>query len=143
MESTLKHEESLIQIAVLRWFKLQYPELDGLLVGYTAGINLGITARMRAKAMGLRAGMPDLQLYVPMTYPMSAPIEGFSAGLMIELKTKVGKISAIQREYHLKLRSQFYTIVICYSLEEAQFYIKEYLEGYKFNEETRVKKEGI
>jgi len=138
----LKHEESLTQIAVLRWFKLQYPELDGLLVGYTAGINLGITARVRAKAMGLRAGMPDLQLYVPVTYGIGVLVEGemvnvenaiagFSCGLMLELKTKNGKLSQIQKEYHEKLRSQCYTIVTCYGFEEAQTVIKEYLAGYK------------
>ena len=122
MGHCLKYEEFGIQKSILRWFRLQYPELDGLLVGYTGGINLGMAARVRAKQMGLRAGMPDLQLYVPVN---SSP------GMMLELKTKTGKLSQIQKEYHGKLRSQCYTIVVCYSFEEAINEIGKYLSGYK------------
>jgi hypothetical protein len=138
----LKYEENSIQKQVLRWFKLQYPDLKDFLVAYVAGINLGIVARVRAAQMGLKAGMPDLQLYVPILYSVECTVDGelgciasaisnFSAGLMVELKTPDGKLSKIQKEYHDKLRSQCYTIVTCYSFEEAVTEIKKYLEHWQ------------
>ena len=114
----MRHEESLIQMAVIRWYRLQYPHLEGLLVGYPAGIHLGMTARVRAKAMGLKAGMPDLMLFVPRKE---------SHGLFLELKTQTGKLSKVQKEYHETLRSQLYTIVTCHSFEEAIDEIRRYL----------------
>lgn len=139
----MKHEESLMQMEVLRWFKLQYPHLARLLIGYPAGINLGVTARMRMKAMGLTAGVPDLQLLLPRIYPLKLLAESgmyfinekrFCPGLFIELKTEDGKLSQIQKEYHEILRSQRYTIVTCYSFEEAVVEIKKYLDGYNPSE---------
>ncbi len=135
----MKYEESLSQIALLKWFKMQYPELARLLVGYPAGVNLGVTARMRMRAMGLMPGMPDLQLLVPRIYPLKLLAESgmhfinekrFCPGLFIEMKSEDGVLSQIQRDYHEILRSQCYTIVTCYSFEEAQTEIKRYLVGY-------------
>ena len=130
----MKHEESLSQIALLKWFQLRYPTLEGLLVGYPAGVYLGITQRIRMKAMGLTPGFPDLMLLVPRYYeiyhPGSPPkVERhFIPGMFIEMKSAKGKVSKIQKEYHEKLRSQNYTIVIPYSFEEGQKEIKKYLE---------------
>lgn len=134
------YEESLSQIALLKWFKMQYPEIKNLLVGYPAGLNLSVTARIRMRAMGLTAGMPDLQLLVPRIYPLKIEDEQgsltvnqkrFSPGLFIEMKRKNGKVSEVQKEFHRQLEEQFYTITVCYSFEEAQLAIRNYLVGYK------------
>jgi hypothetical protein len=130
----MKHEESLSQIALLEWFKLRYPTLGGLLVGYPAGVYLGITQRVRMKAMGLTPGFPDLMLLVPKVFeiyhPGSPPKRErhFIPGMFIEMKSAKGKLSKVQKEYHEKLRVWNYTIVIAYSFEEAQEEIKKYLE---------------
>lgn len=134
------YEESLSQIALLKWFKMQYPEIKNLLVGYAAGLNLSMTARVRMKAMGLTPGMPDLQLLVPRIYPLKLlkadetyeiNQKRFSPGLFIEMKRKNGKVSDIQKDFHSQLERQYYTIVVCYSFEEAQIAIKKYLYAYK------------
>lgn len=130
----MKHEESLSQIALIAWFKLRYPTLEGLLVGYPAGVYLGIKQRVRMKAMGLTPGFPDLMLLVPryfeIYHPGSTPkVERhYKPGLFIEMKSEKGKVSKVQKEYHKKLADQGYTIVIPYSFEEAKDEIKKYLE---------------
>ena len=70
------------------------------------------------KAMGLRAGFPDLQLMVGSKN---------AYGLLIELKTPKGVVSDVQEEYHAKLREQYYTVVICRSFNEAVTTIIDYL----------------
>lgn len=137
----MKHEESLSQIALLQWFKLRYPTLGGLLVGYPAGVYLGMTQRVRMKAMGLTPGFPDLMLLVPKKRerilpshlcgedsPYKTRVTTYTPGLMIEMKSAKGKVSQVQKEYHAKLAEQNYTIVICYSFESAQEKIRSYLE---------------
>jgi hypothetical protein len=119
------YKESQEQIALLRWFKLQYPEIGDLLIGYPAGVNLAVMQRVRAKAMGLTAGVPDLQLLVPRFDKITAKV---IPGLFIEMKSPKGKVSKIQKEFHDKLHAQNYTIVISYSAEEAQNEIKKYLK---------------
>jgi len=137
----LKHEESLSQIALLKWFKLRYPALEGLLVGYPAGVYLGMTQRVRMKAMGLTPGFPDLMLLFPKKRerilashlcgedsPYKTRVTTYTPGLFIEMKSKKGKVSKVQKEYHKKLSDQGYTIVISYSFEEGKEEIKKYLE---------------
>lgn len=120
----MKHEESALQAAILKWFNLQYPKLEGLLVGYPAGINLDLKTRVRMKCMGLTAGFPDLQLMVPGSFISE---EDISHGLLIELKTAKGIVTACQKDYHAKLRRQHYTVVICRSFEEARDQIRYWL----------------
>jgi len=76
--------------------------------------------RLRAKAMGLRAGMPDLQLLIP---------NNGSHGLFIEMKTEKGKATKVQREFHKKLADHNYTIVICRGFEEGMSAIRKYLRS--------------
>ena len=120
----MKYTESLEQILLLKWFKMQYPEISDLLIGYPAGVNLGLMQRVRAKAMGLTAGVPDLQLLVPRFDKVTNKV---IPGLFIEMKSEKGKLSLTQKVFHDKLRSQNYTIVIAYSSDEAQKEIKKYL----------------
>jgi hypothetical protein len=103
---------------------MQYPDLEDMLISYPAGFNLSLGQRIRARSMGLKAGVPDLILLVPRLirgtlYPL----------LFIEMKSKDGKLSAIQKAYHHKLKAQGYTIVIAYSTEEAMIKIKSYLDS--------------
>lgn len=68
--------------------------------------------------MGLKAGMPDLMLFVP---------RKDSHALFLELKTKKGKVSKVQEEFHDKLVEQGYTVIVCYGFEEAVSSIQEYM----------------
>lgn len=120
----MKYEESLSQIALIKWFRLQYPELQDLLVSYPAGLNLEIGQRIRAKNMGLKAGVPDLILFVPKLIK-----DKFYPCLFIEMKRSDGRLSAVQKAYHHLLKSQGYTIVVCYSFDEARQKITSYLKA--------------
>jgi hypothetical protein len=139
----MNYEESSIQIAMLKWFRLQYPNLEGLLVGYPGGINLDVRTASRMKAMGLRAGFPDLMLLVPRkiedrchatilcgTATRYDHYPKFSHALFIELKTTRGRLSKIQQDFHENLRSQNYTVIVCRGFEEAQECISSYLNNY-------------
>ncbi|CAB4128624.1 VRR-NUC domain containing protein [uncultured Caudovirales phage] len=118
------YDEAKLQRDIVSWFGLQYPYLEGLLVGYVAGVNVDIKTAVRLKRMGLRAGFPDLQLLVP----GSIKDDGTEApGLFLELKTIRGRLSDIQKEYHSKLRFLNYTIVVVRELDEAISWVKAYL----------------
>ena len=66
------------------------------------------------------SGVPDMALPVPI-----APFHG----LYIELKTKTGKPSTIQRLWQSKLREHGYASEICYGADEAMVTIEQYLAG--------------
>lgn len=121
-EEVPAYKESISQIHLLRWFRLQYPDIADLLIGYPAGNNLNLLTAVRMKAMGLRVGMPDLHLLVPRFEPKFIP------GLLIEMKSERGRLSKAQNEFHDKLISQHYTIVTCYSFDEAKHQIQTYLK---------------
>jgi hypothetical protein len=114
----MNYEECRLQISVLKWFSLQYPNLEGLLVGYPAGVYLDLRTASRMKAMGLRPGYPDLHLLVA---------SKGSHALFIELKSTKGRASKVQQDFHHKLRSQDYTVIICKSFEDVQEGIFDYL----------------
>jgi hypothetical protein len=130
------YKESNSQIQLLRWFRLQYPDLADLLVGYPAGNKMNLLTAVRMKAMGLRPGMPDLQLLIPKIYYKTLAPSGmyfikettFCPGMFIEMKSERGKLSKLQKEFHNKLRTLHYTIVTCYSFEEAKCEIQKYLK---------------
>lgn len=103
---------------------MQYAELSEMLISYPAGINLSISQRIRARNMGLTAGVPDLILFVPKI------IEGkYHPCLFIEMKSEAGRLSEVQKHYHRKLVSLGYTIVVCRSFEDARQKVINYLQA--------------
>lgn len=110
-----EHQE---QVALVRWFDLQYPKLEGKLFAVpNGGFRHKLTA-LKLRAEGLRPGVPDLVL------PM--PRHGYH-GLYIELKTKTGKPSELQEEWVQFLNDQGYLAEFCYGWESARDLIKKYL----------------
>ena len=70
------------------------------------------------KKMGVKAGVPDLQLLVP---------NGLIHGLWIELKSKKGKLQPSQRLMMQRLEEQGYLCKVCFGADEAINEIKKYL----------------
>ena len=68
--------------------------------------------------MGVKAGVPDLQLLVP---------NGLIHGLWIELKSKKGKLQPSQRLMIQRLEEQGYLCKVCFGADEAINEIKKYL----------------
>ena len=112
--------EEVNQIVFTEWFRIQYPKYEKLLNLGSFGENVGARRMKRLKAMGLTPGHPDLMLYVP---------RGMFHGLLIEMKTKTGRVSLIQKQIHDLLREQNYKVEVARSYEEAAEILKCYLKG--------------
>ena len=69
-------------------------------------------------ALGVRAGVPDLMLPVPM---------GGKHGLFIEMKKIGGRLSAAQRDWLRWLNELGYEAVCCHGWEEARKALAEYM----------------
>lgn len=120
--STRKYPtETQEQKAVIEFWAIyaRGKRLDERLLMHTAN-ERKTTPRQGAqlKAMGVRAGWPDLFLAIP---------AGDYHGLFIELKAKHGKTSKAQEEIHALLREQGYLVVVCYGALEATDMLKRYI----------------
>lgn len=133
----MKHEESQLQIACVKacdeYFRLKWPEAmvtlkDSKKRLYSASPlvatpnerNASIQAGRRMKAMGRRAGYPDLKLEVRR--------HGYSA-LYIELKTEKGRVSYNQESWRQHLTSvSGGMFVIVRSLDAFMTVIRNYME---------------
>lgn len=71
----------------------------------------------RMKRMGMMAGVPDLQLPLPV---------GRYSGLWMELKTKRGRLTDTQKWWLERLQRYGHHAVVCRSAEEAIDQIAEY-----------------
>jgi len=119
--------EYLEQCAVVRWFKLQYPDFKGCLFAIPNGSHLAGTPIQRArkvqrmKAEGFTPGVSDLFLMLP---------RGSYAGLWIEMKKKKyspSDVSVEQRAFIERAKQQGYQAVVCGGFEAAQQVIREYV----------------
>ena len=70
------------------------------------------------KRQGLKAGFPDLGLFVP---------RGNKHALFIEMKVGRNKCTDNQKKWIRELINQNYEVKVCYSCEEAIQVIKRYL----------------
>lgn len=109
------------QIAVFRWAALEestYPALRFLHHIPNGGQRDKATAG-RLKAAGVKRGVPDICLPVPL---------GGYAGLYIELKAGKNRPTPEQREWLSALTQFGYFAVVCYGFEEAVATITKYIK---------------
>lgn len=114
----MRHIESKIQQACVRWFRLQYPELMNLIFAVPNG---GLRGRVEAsimKAEGMTAGVSDLILM----YPSKE-----YHGLCIEMKTEKGRQQPSQKKFQQSVEKVGYKYIICRSLEQFIREISIYL----------------
>ena len=107
-----RHEESSIQRAVATFLRWSLPEN----ATFFAIPNGGYRWRNEAARLvgeGMRAGMPDLCVLSEGT-----PI-------FLELKTDVGRLSAVQRQMMQKLEDCGAEVFVCRSLEDAARVLSE------------------
>lgn len=111
------------QIALFRWAAYQegrFPELRCMFHVANGGYRTPIEAA-RFKAMGVKAGVPDIFLPVARS--------GYH-GLFIELKrANGGRLSDAQRGWLEALRRCGYYAVMCHGWETARDVITDYLAG--------------
>lgn len=107
------------QCAVIEWFGLQYPKLNGLLFAIPNGGLRNKAVAGKLKAEGVRPGVSDLFLM-------------FAAkgvyGMWIEMKDVGGKQpSPEQIAFQKDAAAQGYLAVTCYGFDMARGAIEEYL----------------
>lgn len=113
--------EHLEQCAVIEWAEMQklvYPHVDRLHAIPNGGKRHIGTAR-KMKAEGLKSGVPDLFLPVPL---------GGYHGLYIEMKYGKNKPTAKQADWLDFLASVGYCTVVCWSSIEAIESIVDYYD---------------
>ena len=77
---------------------------------------------MRLKLEGVRPGIPD--------YLLTVPVANWS-GLWIELKSPTGSATGTQKTQLVRLNRRGYLAVVCRGWHEARQLIESYLEGYE------------
>lgn len=110
--------ESQIQKQCVAWFRKTYPSIEALFFAVPNGGARNAWTGKIMKDEGVRSGVADLILQIPI---------GGYASLAIEMKTAVGKQSKSQKKYEnlaTKMRNKY---VVCRSLEDFQREIKEYI----------------
>ena len=127
MTAKSEHSEQAAVIDWCRRMSVQYPELDLIFAIPNGG---ALTSRIdrrgrryspqaaKLKAEGLRAGVPDLFLPVPIRY---------WHGLFIEMKLPGRVASREQENFITAMRHRGYDAVVCYSADDAIARIKDYL----------------
>ncbi|MCC8175496.1 MAG: VRR-NUC domain-containing protein [Bacteroidales bacterium] len=113
----MNHVESRIQVACVRWFRLQYPRLAKLLVAIPNG---GARRKIEGaimKAEGVTAGVSDLFLFFPSSK---------YHGLAVEMKTMVGRQQDTQKAWQREVEWAGYKYVLCRSFEQFQEEIRLY-----------------
>lgn len=114
--------EHQIQVGVIDWWGYAckgYGLPECLLFAIPNGGDRHPAVAGKLKAEGVRPGIPDLFLSVP---------RGTFHGLYVEMKTRVGKLTAKQEHARAALLQQGYQVVTCLSTEDALGMIREYLE---------------
>lgn len=97
--------------------RFKYPNV--LFTIAPSGIKLPIFVAKMLKAMGYLAGTPDMLIFERR--------RGFPA-LFLEIKTEVGKVSLVQKEFLSKLTDRGYLVHVCFGFNAAIHVIDHYFE---------------
>jgi len=107
------------QSMLIKWFDLRYKDHRGRLFAIPNGGQRHILVASKMKAEGVRRGVPDLMLPVPMQR---------YHGLFIEMKKEKGKTTEEQENWLDYLNEQGYCAMVCRGFDEAKIVIINYLE---------------
>lgn len=113
-----QHPESELQKACVKWFDMQYAKYSDDLFAIPNG---GKRSKIEAAIMtgeGVRKGMPDLML--------ALPIGGFH-GLFIEMKWGRNGNSTHQTAKQERLKSRGYAVSVCWTVDEFIKVVNAYL----------------
>lgn len=103
-----KNAETNIQVAIVNYIKWKYPHV--LFTIAPSGMKLPGYVGAMLKAMGYRAGTPDLLIFEP---------RGTYHGLLLEVKTEEGKLTKPQVEFMDKADQKGYKTYCCYGYNAA------------------------
>jgi hypothetical protein len=123
----MKHPESELQQACVKWFKLQYPQYKNLLFAIPNGGKRNAREAARLKAEGVVAGVPDLMLAVATVIYKGDHAETGEIGLFIEMKDEGKQPTPKQKQVQAELAKQGYFVRTCRNFDEFKLTIKNYL----------------
>ncbi len=106
------------QVALIKWFDLYYKEFRGRLFAIPNGGQRNVIVATKLKAEGVRRGVPDLMLPLPM---------GDYSGLFIELKNEKGRPTEEQDDWIDYLNAIGYFAILCRGFDEAKIAILNYM----------------
>jgi hypothetical protein len=112
----MQYKEHELQVACLKWFKLQYPTKTIFCIQNARKSNN--IQGYRLKQSGVLSGVADLFL-----------MHGCSMfnGMFIEMKYGKGKQSEAQQEFEDKCWAEGYFYVICDSFDKFKLEVEKYL----------------
>ena len=111
--------ERQIQIQCVSWFRMRYPDASEVFFSVPNGGARNAWTAKNLRDEGALSGVSDLILLVPR--------HGYAC-LCIEMKKQGGKQSASQKAFSKAVSAFLGKYVVCYSLEEFQAVIRDYLE---------------
>lgn len=114
----MRHIEDSLQKTCVQWFSLAYSPYSRLLHHSPNGGKRNAIEAAKFKAMGVRAGFPDLILCVA---------RGGYHGLFIELKTAKGRQTENQKYFQKALEMQGYRYKVVRSLDEFRRIVTQYM----------------
>lgn len=114
----MTHGEDTLQMACVRWFDYQHARDSWALFHVPNGGRRNPKEAARFKAMGVRAGVPDLMLLLPR--------HGYSY-LAIELKYGKNTQTQAQKDYERRINANGGVYVVVRSIEEFVETIENYL----------------
>jgi hypothetical protein len=120
-------DEHDLQVQVVKWwdeFAPLYGYLPEDLFAIPNGGERHIAVAAKLKAEGVRAGIPDMMLAIPMVF---AKVE-FRHGLFIEHKMPGNGLSEKQSAASERLARRGYRAVVSYSAVQTQLAIMDYLQ---------------
>jgi len=109
-------QEHFEQVAVVNYIKYQYPNV--LFTASSGGMRTNWHQAKMNKAAGYSAGCPDILIFESR--------KGLH-GLMIELKTKTGRLSPEQKNWLAELEKRGYKSAVAYGSDNAIAIIDIYL----------------
>ena len=111
--------EEVEQRLVIKYLREKYP--GALYTIAPNGMKLPMSVAMKLKAMGYRAGTPDILILEP---------KGKYHGLLVEMKIqKGGKVSPEQTRFIEDAQTRGYYAVVCCGAQIAIHVIDAYMEG--------------
>lgn len=99
-----KNEESLLQRACVKWFRLKFPKY--LIFAIPNGGSRNLFEAKNMKLEGTLPGVADLQIIMN------------KKTFFIEMKAREGKQSLKQKEFENKVKEQGFDYFICRSFDE-------------------------
>lgn len=104
----LQQTEGRIQADCFQWFNNEFPALRGLMYHVPNGEKRDRVTAMKLKAMGVVAGIPDLEFHF------------WKRTFFLECKTPTGSVSKDQKKIHSILEEHGFRVFVFRSLEEFQ-----------------------